>query len=184
MAGHLRPAGGASPGCGPFIDDCRRGDMASVALHEYTDLYGNICQRFVLGPGSVRIRYEAEVVVDSGVDEVDETATQAAVADLPELDAPFHARESLLRVGPARKHRLADVRRRRSGMAARPGCGRLGAQPHHVPARDQRNVHRRGGHLSPARGCLPRLCATGGGIPARAQRPRALLLRIPAGHRH
>ena len=59
-----------------------------TSLHEYIDLYGNTCQRFVLGPGSVRIRYEAEVEVDSGVDEANETASQAAVADLP--DATLH----------------------------------------------------------------------------------------------
>src|SRR5580700_3032575 len=58
-------------------------------LHGYSDLYGNTCQRFVLGPGSVRIRYEAEVDVDSGVDEADETASQAAVADLPDSTLHF-----------------------------------------------------------------------------------------------
>ena len=58
-------------------------------LHEYTDMYGNTCQRFVLGPGSVRIRYEAEVEVDSGIDEADETATQRAVADLPDSTLHF-----------------------------------------------------------------------------------------------
>jgi transglutaminase-like putative cysteine protease len=52
-------------------------------LHEYTDLYGNTCQRFVLGPGTTRIWYEAEVEVDDGVDEINETAIQVAVADLP-----------------------------------------------------------------------------------------------------
>ena len=60
-----------------------------AALHEYTDLYGNTCQRFVLGPGQVRIRYEAEVDVDAGIDEVDEAATQALVADLPDSTLHF-----------------------------------------------------------------------------------------------
>jgi transglutaminase-like putative cysteine protease len=60
-----------------------------TVLHEYTDLYGNTCQRFVLGPGSVRIRYEAEVAVHSGIDEVDYTATQSAVADLPDPTLHF-----------------------------------------------------------------------------------------------
>ncbi|MGA8416971.1 MAG: transglutaminase family protein [Candidatus Dormiibacterota bacterium] len=58
-------------------------------LHGYTDLYGNKCQRFVLGPGSTRIRYEAEVEVNSGVDEVNERAVQAAVADLPDSTLHF-----------------------------------------------------------------------------------------------
>ena len=70
-----------------------------ASLHEYSDIYGNTCQRFVLGPGSARIRYEAEVEVDGGIDEVDEGAAQSAVADLPELDPPFHPREPVLRVG-------------------------------------------------------------------------------------
>ena len=60
-----------------------------TSLHEYIDLYGNTCQRFVLGPGSVRIRYEAEVEVDGGVDEANETASQAAVADLPDSTLHF-----------------------------------------------------------------------------------------------
>src|SRR5579863_7264167 len=60
-----------------------------TSLHEYIDLYGNTCQRFVLGPGNVRIRYEAEVEVDGGVDEANETASQAAVADLPDSTLHF-----------------------------------------------------------------------------------------------
>jgi transglutaminase-like putative cysteine protease len=59
-----------------------------TTLHEYTDLYGNTCRRFTLGPGSARIRYEAEVEVDAGIDLSDETAQQAAVADLP--DSALH----------------------------------------------------------------------------------------------
>jgi transglutaminase-like putative cysteine protease len=58
-------------------------------LHEYTDLYGNTCQRFVIGPGSTRIRYEAEVDVDAAIDEIDEAATQTAVADLPDSTLHF-----------------------------------------------------------------------------------------------
>ena len=60
-----------------------------ASLHEYTDMYGNTCQRFVLGPGSARIRYEAAVEVESGVDEADVTATQTAVADLPDSTLHF-----------------------------------------------------------------------------------------------
>ena len=60
-----------------------------TSLHQYTDMYGNPCRRFVLGPGSVRIRYEAEAEVDSGVDEADETAALAAVADLPDSTLHF-----------------------------------------------------------------------------------------------
>ncbi|GAC1337268.1 MAG: transglutaminase family protein [Candidatus Dormibacteria bacterium] len=60
----------------------------ATAVRDYTDLYGNVCRRFVLGPGRALIRYEAEVVVGAEVDPSDETAAQSAVADLP--DAVLH----------------------------------------------------------------------------------------------
>jgi transglutaminase-like putative cysteine protease len=56
----------------------------AVAVHRYTDIYGNVCRRLTLGPGRTRIRYEAEVEVDAGVDEADPTAGPAAVADVPD----------------------------------------------------------------------------------------------------
>lgn len=54
-----------------------------VSMDEYTDIYGNLCRRFLLGPGRTRIRYQAEVEVEAGVDEVDLEAVQHAVMDLP-----------------------------------------------------------------------------------------------------
>ncbi len=56
----------------------------AVPIGRYVDIYGNVCRRLTLGPGRTRIRYEAEVDVDAGVDEADPTATQPAVADLPD----------------------------------------------------------------------------------------------------
>jgi transglutaminase-like putative cysteine protease len=55
-----------------------------VPMHRYLDIYGNVCRRLTLGPGRTRIRYEAEVEVDSAVDVADPTVIQPAVADLPD----------------------------------------------------------------------------------------------------
>lgn len=58
-------------------------------IREYTDMYGNTCRRFVLGPGSTRIRYEADVEVEDGIDAADEAAMQHAAADLPDSTVHF-----------------------------------------------------------------------------------------------
>jgi transglutaminase-like putative cysteine protease len=55
-----------------------------VPVRSYIDIYGNVCRRLTLGPGRTRIRYEAEVEVEAGVDEADVDAVQPAVADLPD----------------------------------------------------------------------------------------------------
>ncbi len=55
-----------------------------VPVTAHTDIYGNACRRLTLGPGRTRIRYEAEVEVDAGVDDADPDARQCGVADLPD----------------------------------------------------------------------------------------------------
>ena len=55
-----------------------------VPITRYLDIYGNVCRRLTLGPGRTRIRYEAEVDVDAGVDEADVDAIQPAVHALPD----------------------------------------------------------------------------------------------------
>lgn len=55
-----------------------------VPVHRYVDIYGNICRRLTLEPGTSRIRYEADVEVSVDVDAVDPEATQAPIADLPD----------------------------------------------------------------------------------------------------
>jgi transglutaminase-like putative cysteine protease len=55
-----------------------------VPVHQYLDIYGNICRRLTLDPGVSRIRYEAEVEVSEGIDAADPDATQQQVADLPD----------------------------------------------------------------------------------------------------
>jgi len=49
----------------------------------YVDAYGNACDRLTLPAGRSVLRYDATVEVPSGSDEVDETATQATIEDLP-----------------------------------------------------------------------------------------------------
>jgi transglutaminase-like putative cysteine protease len=55
-----------------------------VPVHEYVDIYGNICRRLTLNPGRSRIRYEGEVAVDVAIDDADPAATQRPIADLPD----------------------------------------------------------------------------------------------------
>jgi len=55
----------------------------AVSMEQYIDIYGNLCRRFLLGPGRTRIRYQAEVEVDAGLDEVDREAIQHEMIDLP-----------------------------------------------------------------------------------------------------
>lgn len=55
-----------------------------VAVDRFLDLYGNVCRRLTLGPGRTRIRYQAEVEVVASIDDADEFAAQAQVADLPD----------------------------------------------------------------------------------------------------
>jgi transglutaminase-like putative cysteine protease len=55
-----------------------------VPVHDYVDIYGNICRRLTLGAGRSRIRYEAEVEVDAALDDADMAATSPPVAGLPD----------------------------------------------------------------------------------------------------
>jgi transglutaminase-like putative cysteine protease len=55
-----------------------------VDLRQYSDLYGNVCRRFTLGPGRTRIHYQADVEVNAAPDDADASATQPLVADLPD----------------------------------------------------------------------------------------------------
>ncbi len=54
-----------------------------VPIQRFIDLYGNVCRRLTLGPGRTRIRYQADVEVDSDVDAADPDARQGPVAALP-----------------------------------------------------------------------------------------------------
>jgi transglutaminase-like putative cysteine protease len=66
------------------VSDAQLETEPGVEVRRYPDVYGNICRRLTLGPGRTRIRYQAEVEVDAGVDEADAAAVQPPIADLPD----------------------------------------------------------------------------------------------------
>jgi transglutaminase-like putative cysteine protease len=55
-----------------------------LALHSYNDMYGNLCQRTVLTPGSHVLRYDAIVEVSGQADEIVPDAPQLPVEELPD----------------------------------------------------------------------------------------------------
>jgi transglutaminase-like putative cysteine protease len=55
-----------------------------VLRHGYTDLYGNACQRLTLPAGSSTLRYDALVTVPDATEEVDPTAAETPVTELPD----------------------------------------------------------------------------------------------------
>jgi transglutaminase-like putative cysteine protease len=55
-----------------------------VPVHQYLDMYGNICRRLTLEPGVSRIRYESVAEVSAEVDVGDPDAMQQPIADLPD----------------------------------------------------------------------------------------------------
>ena len=55
-----------------------------LATHLYHDQFDNLCQRFVLPVGAARLRYDAVVEVASDPDEVDRSAAQVPVEQLPD----------------------------------------------------------------------------------------------------
>src|SRR5438876_8036316 len=55
-----------------------------LAMRAYSDIYGNLCQRFVLPLGENIIRYDATVAVADTYDEVNWSAEQHPVEELPD----------------------------------------------------------------------------------------------------
>jgi transglutaminase-like putative cysteine protease len=56
----------------------------SLDLHDYTDLYGNTCQRILMPVGNQVISYDATIEVSGLADEVAPDAVQLPVEDLPD----------------------------------------------------------------------------------------------------
>jgi transglutaminase-like putative cysteine protease len=56
----------------------------AMALHSYTDLYGNPCVRAVLPAGQSVVRYAALAIVPDAPEDADETAPERPAADLPD----------------------------------------------------------------------------------------------------
>lgn len=55
-----------------------------LTLHAYQDIYHNTCQRLLMEPGNVVIRYDALAEVPDQKDEVDTNAVQLPVEQLPD----------------------------------------------------------------------------------------------------
>jgi transglutaminase-like putative cysteine protease len=55
-----------------------------LALHSFTDLYHNTCQRMVIPPGNQVLRYDATIEVSGQADEVAPDAVQLPVEALPD----------------------------------------------------------------------------------------------------
>ncbi|HZR41313.1 MAG TPA: transglutaminase family protein [Ktedonobacteraceae bacterium] len=55
-----------------------------LSMHEYYDIYGNLCQRFILPAGENVLRYNAVAEVVDTYDEVASSAQQVPVEDLPD----------------------------------------------------------------------------------------------------
>ena len=55
-----------------------------LALHSYSDLYGNTCQRLVIPPGNQVLSYDATIEVSGSADEVAPNAVQFPVEALPD----------------------------------------------------------------------------------------------------
>jgi len=72
----------------------------SIVLHEYHDLYGNTCQRLIIPSGATTLRYDALVEVSGDLDEVDVSAPQSPIEQLPD--------ETLIYTLPSR-YCLSDV---------------------------------------------------------------------------
>jgi len=92
-----------------------------VPFHDYVDLYGNICRRINLGPGRLRFRYDATVVVSDEFDGYAPEAEQVAVEALPD--------EALVYTLPSR-YCLSDVLSDRAWElfgATEPGWSRVQA---------------------------------------------------------
>src|SRR5260370_26874044 len=60
-----------------------------TSLHQYRDLYGNVCYRTTMPAGSFRVCYDALVEVPAGADEVVPDAAQVPVEQLPDEGLHF-----------------------------------------------------------------------------------------------
>jgi transglutaminase-like putative cysteine protease len=55
-----------------------------LSMHTYHDIYGNLCRRLILAPGTNVLRYDAIVEVADTHDEINLNAVQLAVENLPD----------------------------------------------------------------------------------------------------
>ncbi len=55
-----------------------------LPIHEYRDLYGNVCRRMTMPPGPLTLRYDALISATRERDEIVPTAEQVPVDQLPD----------------------------------------------------------------------------------------------------
>ncbi len=55
-----------------------------LPIHEYRDLYGNVCRRMTMPPGPLTLRYDALISATRERDEIIPTAEQVPVDELPD----------------------------------------------------------------------------------------------------
>jgi len=72
----------------------------ALPCHDYHDLYGNVCRRLTFPPGELRLVYDALMETPASLDEIDRSARQAPVEELPD--------DALLYTLPSR-YCLSDV---------------------------------------------------------------------------
>ena len=56
----------------------------AAQFHEYTDLYGNLCRRWMMPPGDSTLRYDAVVELSAAQDPADPSAPELQPVDLPD----------------------------------------------------------------------------------------------------
>jgi transglutaminase-like putative cysteine protease len=112
----VRPAGG-----GPRIRSEGWATVPHLPYHDYTDLYGNQPRRLTLPTGRCTVRYDAQVEISAEPDDIEVTAVEHPVEDLPD--------DVLMYTLPSRfclSDELSDEAWERFGGIA-PGWGRVQA---------------------------------------------------------
>lgn len=66
------------------VRDARWTSDPPTPHHDYRDLYGNLCRRLTIAPGTTRLRYDALVDVPPAPAQSDVSARQVPVAELPD----------------------------------------------------------------------------------------------------
>ncbi len=96
-----------------------------LPTHDYYDLYRNRCQRLTLPIGPSALTYDAVVEISGEPDEVDTSAIQHPVEELPDDVDHLHIAEPLLPLGRALEHGVGTLRRLGDGLGTRAGGLRL-----------------------------------------------------------
>lgn len=104
----LRPRSGAEQ----WVAQERYAITPSVSVVEFTDGYGNLCQRLIAPPGSFSVRTSAEVMTSAHID------TAAGAPFVPVQDLPESALTYLLPSRYCEADRLSELARKITAWAA------------------------------------------------------------------